>query len=138
MPLTIAPTSALAPTKPAVGIFWLVDGALLIDRSTLDEAEPYGDCLTHAAGHYQRWQQWQTLGPARLGGRGFPAQIAWTEYDDWPRGRVVYEKPTQHFVLYADRRLQKPAIIDALKVGFGLNAAELKVIVRSDSHYRST
>ncbi len=33
-------------------------------------------------------------------------------------------------MLYADRRLQKPAIIDALKVGFGLNAAELKVIVQ--------
>jgi hypothetical protein len=43
--------------------------------------------------------------------KGFPAQIAWTEYDDWPRGRVVYQKPTQLFVLYADRRLQKPAII---------------------------
>ncbi len=93
MPLTIAPTSALAPTKPAVGIFWWVNGALVIDRSTLGEAEPYGDCLTHAAGHYERWQEWQALGPARLAGKGFPAEIAWTEYDDWPRGRVVYKKP---------------------------------------------
>ena len=24
--------------------------------------------------------------------------IAWTEYDDWPRGKIIYEKPTQHFV----------------------------------------
>ena len=137
MPLIIAPTSALAITKPAVGIFWRINGTLVIDRSTLDEAEPYGDCLTHAAGHYERWQQWQPLGPAGLARKGFPAQIAWTEYDDWPRGRVVYQKPTQQFVLYADRRLQKPAIIHALKAGFGLNAAELKVIVRSDAYYRS-
>ena len=111
---------------------------MVIDRSTLVESEPYGDCLTHAAGHYQRWQQWQALGSGRLLHKGFPAQIAWTEYDDWPRGRIVYQKRMQHFVVYADRRLQKPAIIDALKVGFGLNAAELKVTVRSDSDYRST
>jgi hypothetical protein len=137
MPLVIAPTSALAITKPAVGIFWRINRTLVIDRSTLEEAEPYSDCLTHEAGHYERWQQWQTLGPARLARKGFPAQIAWTEYDDWPRGRVVYQKPTQQFVLYADRRLQKPAIIHALKAGFGLNAAELKVIVRSDAYYRS-
>jgi hypothetical protein len=75
---------------------------------------------------------------ARLACNGLPAQIAWTEYDDWPRGRVVYQKPTQYFVLCADRRLQKPDIIDALKVGFGLYAAEVKVIISSDSHYRST
>jgi hypothetical protein len=35
---------------------------VVIDRSTLDEAEPYGDCITHAAGHYERWQEWQSLG----------------------------------------------------------------------------
>ena len=30
-------------------------------RSTLDEAEPYGEFITHAAGHYERWQEWQEL-----------------------------------------------------------------------------
>lgn len=41
----------------------------------------------------------------------------------------MYETPAHRFVLYADRRLQKPDIIDALKVAFGLNGSE--VIVRS-------
>jgi hypothetical protein len=40
----------------------------------------------------------------------------------------------RRFVIYADRRLQRPDIIDALKIAFGLIEAE--VIVRSDSHYR--
>lgn len=57
-----------------------------------------------------------------------------TEYDQWPRGRVVCETPPQRFVLYADRRLQKPDIIAALKTAFGLN--ETEVLVRSDAHYR--
>jgi hypothetical protein len=29
--------------KQMVGIFWLVDGRLIIDASPLSEAEPYGD-----------------------------------------------------------------------------------------------
>ena len=48
MNLVVAPKAALEPSPPAVGIFWRVDGVLVIDRSTWDEAEPYGDCLTHA------------------------------------------------------------------------------------------
>jgi hypothetical protein len=68
-----------------------------------------------------------------LAAGGYPDSIAWSEYDQWPRGRIVYETPTRHFVFYADRRLQKPDVIDSLKTAFGLNDAE--VIVRSDSHY---
>lgn len=134
MTIIVAPKSALAPTRPSVGIFWRVNGVLVIDRSTLDEAEPYGEFITHAAGHYERWQKWQELGGARLVVKGYPDRIASTEYDQWPRGRIVYETPTRRFVIYADRRLQKPDIIDALKTVFGLT--ELIVTIRSDSHYR--
>jgi hypothetical protein len=56
--------------SPAVGIFWHVNGLLVIDCSTLDEAEPYGDCLGHATGHYERWQEWQGLGTAPDHGSG--------------------------------------------------------------------
>ena len=54
MTIIIAPKAALAPTRPAVGIFWRVSGILVIDRSTLDNAAPYGECITHPAGHYER------------------------------------------------------------------------------------
>jgi hypothetical protein len=132
--ILVAPRAMLAPTPPAVGIFWRVNGVLVIDRSTSDEAEPYGDCLGHAAGHYERWREWQAMGAARLAALGYPELIASTEYDQWPRGRIVYETLARRFVVYADRGLQTPAIIDALKAAFGLNHAE--VIVRSDAHYR--
>jgi hypothetical protein len=132
--IMVAPEAALASASPSVGIFWRVDGVVVIDRSTLEKAEPYGDCITHAAGHYERWQEWQRLGTTRLAVLGYPGHIASTEYDQWPRGRVVYETPPQRFVLYADRRLQKPDIIAALKAAFGLN--ETEVLVRSDVHYR--
>jgi len=134
MTIGLAPNAVQSPTPPAVGIFWRVDGFIVIDRSTLDTAEPYGECLTHAAGHYERWEEWQLLGAPSLLALGYPGAIATTEYDDWPRGRIVYEVVLRRFVLYADRRLQKPEIIAALKGAFGLGGSE--VVVRSDAHYR--
>lgn len=134
MTIRIVPTLAVGPIKPSLGIFWLVAGVLVIDRSTLDEGEPYGYCLTHDAGHYERWENWRALGAERLSALGLPDCIASTEYDEWPRGRIVYEMPAKRFVLYADHRLQKPDAIDALKRAFGLRDAE--VVVMSDSHYR--
>lgn len=134
MTLKIAPKMALTHTRPSVGIFWRVEDVLVIDRSTLDNAEPYGDCITHASGHYERWEEWSVLSRAQRASAGFPDRIAYSEYDQWPRGRIVYEKPKRRFVLYADRRLQQPAIIEALRSAFGLEDAE--VIVKSDAHYR--
>jgi hypothetical protein len=90
--------------------------------------------MTHAAGHYERWEEWKRLGSAQLVALGYPKRISWTEYDDWPRGRIVYEKPARRFIIYADLRLQKPDVYDALKIAFGLNNAA--VIVVSDAHYR--
>jgi hypothetical protein len=59
---------------------------MVSDRSALDRAEPYGDYLGHAVGHYERWQGWQALGGRRLVALGYPELIAWTEYDQWPAG----------------------------------------------------
>ena len=132
--IQVVPTAAVDRTPPSLGIFWCVAGVLVIDRSTLDEGEGYGDCLTHAAGHYDRWENWRALGTERLRAIGFPDCIESTEYEEWPRGRIVYETPAKRFVLYADRRLQKPGTITALKRAFGLLEAE--VVVMSDSHYR--
>jgi hypothetical protein len=132
--IQVVPSAEPVPTQPCLGIFWCVAGVLVIDRSMLDEGEPYGDCLTHAAGHYERWENWRALGVERLRTTSFPDRIASTEYDEWPRGRIVYETVAQRFVLYADRRLQTRSLIDALKTAFGLH--EAKVIVMSDPHYR--
>jgi hypothetical protein len=124
-----------AAIAPSVGIFWGVADVLVTDRSTLAEAEAYGDCITHPRGHYECWQEWQALGGTRLVAKGYPAKIAQTEYDEWPRGRVVYETPANRFVLYADRQLQRPEIVAALKTIFGLATAD--VIVKSDLHYQT-
>jgi len=132
--LSVAPTAVATPNVPSVGIFWKIRNVLVIDRSSLEQAEPYGDCLTHAAGHYERWEEWQRLGATGLQRLGYPVEIATTEYDDWPRGRLVHEVPRARFVLYADRRIQNSPAISALIGAFALGGQT--VVVESDSHYQ--
>ena len=134
MSLVLGPRAMQAPTAPAVGIFWRVADCLVLERSVLAEAEPYGDCLTHAGGHYERWEAWRALSAGGLRAASLPVEIAASEYDDWPRGRVVYEVPIRRFVLYADRRLQRPVTVSVLRGAFGLSAEV--VTVRGDPHYR--
>jgi hypothetical protein len=125
----------------AVGIVWDVrDGngppRLVIDGTSLVEAEPYGDFLTHARGHYEVWEGWRQLGPAGLIRRGLPPAIAWHEYEHFPRGRVVFDTTSQRFILYADRKLQRPAMLLRMLSLFGLDPA--LCAVRSDPHYSTT
>lgn len=58
-------------TGACVGIVWrITDGPktlrLVTDLTPLSQAEPYGDCLTHPAGHYDLWEDRRRLGPAGL------------------------------------------------------------------------
>jgi hypothetical protein len=108
-------------------------GALVTDCTPLTNAEPYGDFLTHPRGHYEVWEEWQRLGPTGLVQRGLPEAIAWYEYEDCPRGRVVHHRQDQRFILYADRRLQTPAHIAAIKTCFALT--DQPTTVQSDAHY---
>ena len=107
----------------------------MADYSALNDAEQYGDCITHATGHYDCWQQWQAVGSKALVANGLPQSILFTQYDEWPRGRVVYETTANRYILYADRQLQRPNVVAALKTIFGIATAD--VVVKIDLHYRS-
>jgi hypothetical protein len=59
--------------------------------------------LTCAHGHYEVWGQWQNGSrPVRA---GFAPLVAASEYEEWPRGRVVYDPDNQRFILYADGQI---------------------------------
>jgi hypothetical protein len=87
---------------PHVGIFWMVSapsGAQLLAASCLlSEAEPYGDCLTFGPGHYQVWQGWRRSRELDAAAR---AIVRAYEYEDWPRGRIVFDHSQDRFVLSA-------------------------------------
>jgi hypothetical protein len=123
-----------------VGIFWGIPGStgiwhIITDATRLEGAEPYGDFLTHPRGHFEVWTEWQKQSIGSLVKRGIPEVVAFHEYEDFPRGRIVYNVKSIGFILYADRRLQHPNIVSQIAGLFALEAGTF--IVRSDSHYRS-
>jgi hypothetical protein len=107
---------------------------LVTDSVPLAEAEPYGDCLTHPRGHYEMWDRWRRAGTAWLRVKGLPTAICQTEYEEHPRGRIVYERSADLFVIYADRRLQTAEVMRLIVEAFRLTGEQF--VVRSDDHYR--
>jgi hypothetical protein len=114
---------------PHVGIFWAVqtsngEARLVAAGCPLDQAEPYGDCLTYGPGHYETWTRWRrdrTVDPA------LRALVRSFEYEDWPRGRIVFDRSRDLFVLYADRTLMTPATSARIKTRFHLPAEHTEV-----------
>jgi hypothetical protein len=122
---------------PQVGIFWLAQttegkARLLAAGCPLDQAEPYGDCLTYGPGHYETWDHWRrdrTVGPA------LRAFVQSYEYEDWPRGRIVFDRSRDSFIIYADRKLLTPEMVARLETQFQL--PEERTEIQSDLHYQS-
>ena len=57
------------------------------------------------------------------------------EYEDWPRGRIVFDRAQKRFVLYADRKLIETNAIVRIEKRFAISAE--KVTVETDFHYQS-
>lgn len=121
-------------STPFVGLFWEVGGQLVAAGVPLARADRYGDCLTFEGGHAEYWEAWAGAGAGVLRRRGLPLAIIATEYDDHPRGRVVFDQCADAFIIYADRRLHAAAKVSAIRCRFGLDG--LACHVRADSHYR--
>jgi len=107
-----------------VGIFWLIGDRLILDMSPLSEAEPYGDCLGHPTSHIDYWTAQQRIG----------AVSREIEYEEPPRGRVVFNKKTQRFDLYADRCiLKRKAVVKRIMEAMHLPASHTDI--GTDGHF---
>ena len=109
---------------PAVGIFWLVNGRLVIDCTPVAQAESYGDCKTHERSHSDYWDQLVRTGA-----------VPDSEYEEHPRGRVVYDTKRNQFTIYADRCiLGKKAVVQRIIREMRLPGRQ--TVTATDSHYR--
>jgi hypothetical protein len=62
--------------------------------------------------------------------------VLFYEYEDWPRGRIVFERGRELFIIYADRKLLTPATIARIETHFRLPAERTEM--QSNFHYQST
>ena len=114
-----------SPPDPMVGIFWLFNHRLVIDSTPLSEAEPYGECLTHGRGHLRIWTMLQKSGQVPLD----------LDYEWLPRGRVLFDRRRDRFVLLADRCiLNRGALVKQIMASMHLPPD--KTDVDTDAHYR--
>jgi hypothetical protein len=130
--------SAFEAAAPSVGIFWLVETTAgtthwLTAGCSLQAAEPYGEFLTFPDGHYQVWERWRRSKDLDAELRALARSY---EYEDWPRGRIVYDRARKRFTLYADTKLMKAETIARIREQFAV-PAEL-TSMESDFHYRSS
>lgn len=114
----------------SVGIFWLIAekgrSFLLTDKIKYSQAESYGDALTWG-GHYEFWEQLRKNHKNNV--------PLWSEYEEWPRGRVIYNTKNHNFIAYADKKLFTKSGKKLLINEFCLPNAN--TIFLADSHYIS-
>lgn len=107
-----------------LGIFWLVDGKLIFDASSLSEAELYGDHMNHPRGHVHVWEEFERSGRVPRG----------SEYEEYPRGRVMFDTKNKNFTILADKCiLEDKGLIAQIKEDLHL---PIRVKRGPDSHYR--
>ena len=110
--------------SPEVGIFWVVDGRLIVVGAWLEEAGTTGRFAHYPVPPEKEWSAIQRVGAV-------PRDM---EYDDPPRGRVDFDKVTQKFHLYADACILKSnALLDKIRKDLNLPP---EIVILADNLYQ--
>lgn len=107
-----------------VGIFWFLKGDIISDPIPHTLGEDYGDFVNGRSDHCTFWRSIQRLS----------SEAAKYEYDQVPRGRVVYSKRDETFLVYGSEQFvrnerQKGMVLSEF------NLPPEKTIFRADAHY---
>lgn len=78
-----------------VGVFFFVQGNFTFDGCPLSEAEQQGDFLIYPKSHFDVWNRYRYL--------KYLDNRTEVNYDYFPRGRVVYRKSDDTFIIYYDK-----------------------------------
>ena len=123
-----------------IGLFWMVEdhsrAALIACSVPLAEAVAYGEMLTIEIGHADHWTAVARLDGRDLRSAGILSAPLWSEYDEWPRGRVLLDRTPWRFIIRTDRQLHRPDRVARIARYFGFEAASATIL--PDDHYRST
>src|SRR6185437_12136292 len=95
----------------------------------------YGDLLTVDTGHFEYWSDLAYRGAGALREAGIPTAPVWSEYEEWPRGRVLYDRTARRFVIRADHHLHRPEFLRLIADRFRIAVSD--AMISPDDHYRS-
>jgi len=111
------------PVTGRIGIFWWHDGKLLATKCRVDEGEAASGTIDSRFAHIETWTTLQKCRP----------KLRILEYEDVPRGRVVFLQASKRFRVLMDRVLFSPKIKTAILKAFGLLKSRTSFV--TDQHY---
>jgi len=111
--------------KPKIGIFWIHKSKIYLKSIGLDQVKVIDGFKDSDFGHYQVWDEMSAQNK----------ELYIYEYEDIPRGRIVYNVNHGLFIVYSNEDIinsdeAKKLIMDA----FGLN--DEAVSFQYDAHYK--
>ena len=110
-----------------IGIFWFIDDKIIGQKCSINEGEASVlGFIDSPFNHYESWE----LDPSFLD--AFP-HLFGSEYQTFPRGRVVYSKPENRFYIYLDKVLKNECSKKSIRSYFELGSQKIKWL--SDLHY---
>ena len=115
--------SANPNTQPKVGVFWIFKGKLLKFETAVDDGTEYGGVVNGRFNHIDYWPMLQRRNP----------ELRLLEYQEVPRGRVMFIKKTKKFRVLMDKVLHTPRNKQSLLKAF--NLPKTKTAFGTDPHY---
>jgi len=131
-------TAPIGPSPGRVGIFWFHKGRLIARPIPLEQAETRSTRRDSPDAHVRVWPRLVARHAAE-----FPI-LSILEYDEVPRGRVIFDTATQTFFIYMDVTLFDHAdptkgpstpVWGALRNAFELTGRQIRFA--TDPHYRT-
>lgn len=110
-----------------LGVFWVHRDQILSSDLPLGNGVDDGLFVNHPASHLDRWPVVQACW-----NRVFPELLS-LEYEEVPRGRVLYDRKRNRFICYLDRSVDKHELRHRLVAMFEL--AHEAVVFQHDVHY---
>ena len=98
-------------------LFFYVNGEFLFHGCSLNKGELYGDFVNYPYSHYGIWEKNYK-------------QKYHVDFDYYPRGRVVYRKTDNSYLIYYDKCME-PFIEKVIEKYAGKN-----IVVGYDEHYQ--
>jgi len=117
------PTCSDIPANSKVGIFWGYNGNILAGSTLVKDAVADGFFVNFAFGHDKYWNTIQKNCP----------ELKLYEYDEIPRGRVIFSKEENVFLVYMDRVLFSDEFKLQILKEFDLHQSQTRF--GKDAHY---
>lgn len=110
-----------------IGVFWLFDGEVFGETTTLADAQQsVPGLLDSDATHVAVWEKYGNFTDSS-------PILAHYDYQDIPRGRVLYQVRKQRFLVYLDKALMSKEIKSTIAEYFGFTPQQADW--KRDLHY---